>query len=193
MAHGNQTHGHTSNGKTSSTYKSWIAMRSRCQDSNHTFYKNYGGRGITVCDRWQKFENFLYDMGEKPKGYTIERKDNDGDYTPENCIWIPRSEQNKNTRTNRYLEYDGRRQILTDWAKELGVPHSVLQKRLALGWSIGQVLGIEHHTRVRFVYLEYNGKRQTMMDWSKETGIPYETLRGRLRNGWSIERTLSVV
>lgn len=73
-------------------------MRQRCLNPANKNYKDYGGRGITVCERWNSFENFLLDMGEKPEGYSIERKDNNGNYEPDNCEWIPRGDQNKNTR-----------------------------------------------------------------------------------------------
>jgi len=88
-------HGHC-NGSLSPTYKSWLAMRRRCQDTKNRSYARYGGRGIKVCDCWKKFENFLADMGERPKGKTIDRIDNDGDYTPRNCKWSTPKQQAQN-------------------------------------------------------------------------------------------------
>ena len=91
-------HGHTN--PVSPTYISWMAMRQRCLNPKHASYKNYGGRGITVCERWKLFIHFLEDMGVRPKGHSIERKDVNGHYEPDNCCWIPDEHQSKNRRTS---------------------------------------------------------------------------------------------
>jgi len=80
------------------THKSWEGMKSRCNDPNNSSYKYYGGRGIKVCERWHKFENFYADMGERPKGMTLDRINNDGDYEPRNCKWATYKEQRANSR-----------------------------------------------------------------------------------------------
>lgn len=121
----------TSHGmKHSSTYESWKNMKGRCCNPNNQRFAYYGGRGIKVCDRWQKFENFYADMGEKPEGMTIERIDNNKGYSPENCCYATYKEQNRNQRTNRMITYFGETKCLAEWAEELSINYNTLQNRL---------------------------------------------------------------
>jgi hypothetical protein len=125
------------------TYRSWQAMKSRCSNPNDESYARYGGRRISVCDRWlgeNGFKNFYKDMGVRPKELTLERINNDGNYEPSNCKWATRKEQNRNTRTNRILEYGGRRQSLSAWAEEYGLNASLLSERLRNRWTIKKAL-----------------------------------------------------
>jgi hypothetical protein len=96
-----RTHGEAAVGHETREYITWKSMIDRCSRQNNKSFKYYGGRGIKVCERWHKFENFLADMGRRPPGHSIERVDNDGNYEPINCKWIPQSDQAKNTRKTR--------------------------------------------------------------------------------------------
>lgn len=100
----------------SSTYQSWHNMIQRCNNPNTPNYKNYGGRGITVCSEWTDFTQFLKDMGEKPQGYSIERKNNNSGYCPENCIWASKKEQANNRRGNIYVQVNGVKYTVAQFA-----------------------------------------------------------------------------
>lgn len=91
-------HGHTKVGFRTATYGSWHAAQQRCQNPKHKHFADYGGRGITFCDRWLDFRNFLADLGERPKGHTLDREDPQGNYEPGNCRWATPSEQMLNQR-----------------------------------------------------------------------------------------------
>lgn len=124
-------------------YRIWIAMKQRCYNKETADFKNYGGRGIVVCDRWlESVENFVADMGLVPsKLHTIDRVDVDGNYEPKNCVWATRSEQNRNRRKNRIITFNGKTMCVVDWAKEIGVPVSTLTARLNKGgWTEEQAL-----------------------------------------------------
>lgn len=123
------------NGENKATYKAWKSMIFRCYNEKACSYHNYGGRGIKVCDRWlgeNGFNNFLKDMGFKPfKNHSLDRYPNNetGWYEPSNCRWGTKYEQERNKRTNKWYEYNGKSMILLDWAKELNVPYMVIKKR----------------------------------------------------------------
>lgn len=126
------THSHTSKGRQSSEYMSWYAMIQRCTNSKHIGYKNYGGRGIKVCDRWlSSFENFLADIGKKPsEKYTIDRyPDNNGDYEPKNCRWATRTEQMRHTRRAIMVNYNNKEIPLAELALILGIKYKTLLMR----------------------------------------------------------------
>lgn len=122
------------------TYTVWAQMKARCLNKRHKSYGNYGARGIAVCDRWMSFENFLADMGEKPDGLSLDRKDNDLGYFKGNCRWADNVEQGNNRRTNYVLEYDGQKKTLTEWANQYGISPISLKSRLKLGWDIHKAL-----------------------------------------------------
>lgn len=133
--------------KKTSEYRCWSAMKGRCYNPNLKPYKNYGGRGITVCSRWRNsFESFLADMGNS-KGLTLERINNEGHYEPNNCRWATSKEQAKNRRTSVLLTALGKTQIMADWAEELKMPvwdiwHRMRRRGKSLETIIGEQGGI---------------------------------------------------
>lgn len=115
--------------------------RQRCRNPNNRDYPHYGGRGITVCERWDNFETFLADMGIRPKGMTLDRVDNSKGYSPENCRWATRAEQSQNTRKTSFITYQGETRTVTDWAKISGISRDTLQARITiLGYTPEQAL-----------------------------------------------------
>lgn len=122
-------------------YQRWRSMMSRCFNPSARAFKNYGARGIKVCDRWCNFDNFIADNahGLQP-GLSIDRIDNDGPYSPENCRWATRLEQTINRRTTRYITFLGRTQCVTHWAREMGMHQATLDRRLRRGWSVERAI-----------------------------------------------------
>lgn len=137
-----KTDTHTTHGdSTSLEYFAWRGMRNRCEDKNNRYFPRYGGRGIQVCERWDVYANFLDDMGRKPtKSHSLDRINNDLDYTPDNCRWATKVEQTRNRNMTKWIEFNGKRQLLCDWANDLGVDYRVLYQRIRLGWSIEKAL-----------------------------------------------------
>lgn len=117
-----------------STFKVWAGMINRCTNSKTPAWVNYGGRGISVCSRWTAFRKFLADMGVRPEGLSLDRINNDGNYEPANCRWATRTQQNKNSRHNVYIEHNGQRKLISEWADELGIQRPTLVIRFQKGW-----------------------------------------------------------
>ncbi len=130
-------------GKTGSrTYICWQAMKRRCSLETCRQWKFYGGRGIKVCERWQSFENFLADMGEKPTGLTLDRIDNNGDYEPSNCRWVSQSQNCRNRRNNRLLTLNGETLSVAGWADKLNIPQGRIMNRVRRGWPAERILAV---------------------------------------------------
>lgn len=135
------THGHTrpSQGGKTSIYRCWQNMIARCTQSSNPAYRHYKKRGITICDRWHKFENFLSDMGDMPTGLTLDRIDNNGNYEPDNCRWATRREQANNRTTNVRFTYQGHEYTLSELARKTEVSKDLLRQRLCrskLPWTV---------------------------------------------------------
>lgn len=135
-------HGFSKRGKLRrSEHWIWADMRQRCNNPKDCAYGDYGGRGIKVCSRWRIFENFLADMGTRPTSrHTLDRKDNDGPYSPENCRWSTRKEQANNRRSSRRITWGTETKTLAEWSDQLGLTRHAIEWRLASGWSINAAL-----------------------------------------------------
>lgn len=121
-------------GKTRTrAHQVWVSMRGRCYNKSHPAFSDYGGRGIQVCSRWSRFENFLADMGDPPAGRTLDRINNEGPYTPKNCRWASRVQQVRNRRVSNWCTYLGERKSLPDWCDFFGLPYRTVWHRFNLG------------------------------------------------------------
>lgn len=167
--------------KDTRLYRIWSNMKSRCNNKNRDHYADYGGRGIRVCDEWANYVDFK--KWALANGYkddlTLDRIDNDQNYSPTNCRWASLTEQNRNKRTNR--KFKGK--TVAEWAKETGVSECLIYARLDMGWDFEKAISEPPHKA-----LSFNGK--SIFAWSKETGIPYATIVNRLKKGWNPERAI---
>lgn len=148
---GNPSHGMSG----TSEYISWLGMKNRCMCTNNPAYDRYGGRGIDVCERWSdSFEAFYADMGDRPENTSLERRDNEKGYSPENCYWATRTEQSRNMRSNVNITFNGVTKCVAEWAKTVGLKASTIEARIRdRGWSKVDAITVPLHGR------PYNSKR----------------------------------
>jgi hypothetical protein len=164
-------------------YAAWKNMKTRCYNENHNEYHRYGGRGITVCDRWRNsFEAFYADMGSRPSSFhSIDRRNNDGNYEPDNCRWATKSEQRLNSSRIRFVEYDGARFALDQICKMKNISRSMVAWRLDAGWSVKEAIdipsGCSPSLHGRFLL---DGQWYTIAELAKMTGMHYSTILARL-------------
>ena len=142
-----KTHGHARYHNHSPTYKVWAGMKKRCSTPSMTAYKYYGGRGICVCESWQKFDNFLADMGEKPEGMSLDRIDQDGNYEPLNCRWASKETQMRNRRNAVVITAFGETMTLPEWVEKTGFSYMTLYTRLQNGASPEDALSRTWYSR----------------------------------------------
>lgn len=173
--------------KSIKEYRIWKAMKSRCYSPSQQngYYKK---DSIQVCDRWKNsFENFMQDMGNMPgENYSIERIDYTKDYSPENCKWIPQSEQAKNRRNVLIYSYDGKTMVLKDWARYLGIGYSTLHKRIKKGVPFEQAIMTDCYGRM----VEINGEKKTVSEWCDFYNLNKGDVFSRIHRGWSKEDAL---
>lgn len=129
--------------ETRRTRQIWRDMIRRCHDPRNKSYPDYGARGIAVCPRWRaSFDAFLEDMGQAPDDRTLDRKDNDGPYSKKNCRWATRKEQNRNSRNNRLVTYQGETLPISAFAERSDIPKALVYTRLWLGWTLHDALTV---------------------------------------------------
>lgn len=122
-------------------YIAWRSMKNRCDLPSCKSYKNYGGRGITYSPRWNDFSNFIADMGKRPTSlHSLDRIDNEGDYTPDNCRWATMTTQLNNKRSSRYITHNGETKTITQWSAQAGITPSCMNRRLQYHWSMEKIL-----------------------------------------------------
>ncbi len=185
-----RTHGRSQDG-AGSAYLSWANIFARCFNPNANKYKDYGGRGITVCERWHSFENFLADMGERPLGTTIDRwPNNNGNYEPGNCRWATPKEQMFNTRSTHEIKIGDQLATTADLAKLSGVSVERVRYRIARGATAESAMDPRNlNERV----IEHNGLSMSIAAWERHLGLNRATVETRLRRGDSVERALRPV
>lgn len=140
----------------SPTYYSWSGMKARCFYEKHEAFDNYGGRGITVCDKWLKFAGFLEDMGVKPAGKELDRIDPNGNYEPSNCRWVTRQENVDNRRCTQMITHNGVTKPLTHWARDLGITRKALKRRLDRNWPVSRAVTTGKLENGQKIYSRYN-------------------------------------
>lgn len=180
----------TRHGLTQSpTWRSWCSMKARCQNPQAPNFALYGGRGITVCERWQVFEAFLEDMGLRVAGTSLDRIDNDGNYEPGNCRWATNETQGRNRRTNRLVTVGDETLTLTEWSQRSGIPNSTLFQRLENGVAPEEAIATPSRPNERLI--SYGGKTMNLTDWATHLGLKVPTLCKRLGDGWPLEKALA--
>ena len=165
----------------------WSKMKGRCYCVTDAKYPRYGGRGIKICERWQKLENFYADMGDPPSGeYSIDRIDNDGNYEPENCRWATTTQQQRNKSTNHRFEYQGKLRPISEIAELCGIDHQTLYHRLVeaelpVEEATTRPLKVMEFTNVRDALHEYRGEHRTLKEWAALYNLKYKSLMARMK------------
>lgn len=190
----------------------WYDIRRRCLNSASPHWEHYGGRGISICQRWlDNFHNFLADMGPRPSPeYSIDRINNNGHYScgkceeciangwSANCRWATWLQQHRNRRNNHLLTFQGQTCCISEWAEILGLQEQLIHSRLKRGWSVNRALSTKVNkddpkgTRTSNRNITYNGKTMPIYKWAKEVGLPAMVLYKRITTyKWPVERALT--
>lgn len=177
------------------TYSVWRNMINRCTNQRSIQFKDYGGRGITICDRWlgpDGFTNFVADVGLRPSPlHSIEREDVNGNYTPENVAWATRDIQNGNKRNSHKITIGGVTKTVTQWAKHYGVGQGMLYHRVvAQGMSVQEALA--KPLKWEKLIVTYQGRTMSLRELAQLTGVPHSNLYDRIRRGRSVEDAVNL-
>jgi len=162
-------------------HNTWVRMKGRCYNKDFDRYDEWGGRGITVCDRWiESFENFFEDMGLRPtSNHSLDRyPDNNGNYEPNNCRWATPKEQNNNKSNNILVTYKNKTQTLSSWCEELKIPSNLVKLRRHRGWSFEKSFTTKNRLNIK---IEYNGLYMNLIEWSFKFNIKTSGLRKYLK------------
>lgn len=178
--------------KRTKLYNTWCNMKQRCLNPNNPGYKDYGGRGIDICEIWKndymEFYNWAISNGYKD-GLYLDRIDNDKGYSPNNCRWVTNKENCNNMRKNHLVTYNGKTLTVSQWADELNINYSSLCTRLSNGWSMEKIIKTPVKLSKRLI--EHDGEIKSLADLSKEYGIKFSTLKNRLTRGWDLNSALT--
>lgn len=178
-------------------YSAWVSMKQRCYNPKNTFYYAYGGRGVSVCDRWKdSFEAFYEDIGPKPsKAHSLDRIDVNGDYEPINCRWATAIEQLSNQRRNILVQYQGEKLTVSEAGRRSGLPDKIVHNRIKSGWSAEDAVtkpvwkpgkprnGYKH--RSNGIYVELDGEQMLLRQACSRLGLHYENVRRSIRRSKS--------
>lgn len=186
--------GHYAPAVESRAHQAWRAMIARCHNPSNGSYHNYGGRGISVCERWRgDFLAFLSDMGEPGAGLSIDRIDNENGYSPENCRWATRKEQGNNRRTCRYIEYNGEKMTVMQASNLSGISHANILQRINAGWPPERIfvkpkVYTKPSKAQKFLVL---GEMLNVKELSVKFGLEYNLIRKRVERGISGDDLIS--
>lgn len=199
-----KSHGHTKKREVTRTYRAWSNMKTRCGNPKATQYAYYGGRGISVCEEWQTFENFLADMGESPEGMSLDRIDSNGDYAKNNCRWASMETQQNNKRSNRVLIYKGDQLTLSQLAQNAGINVGSLWDRLEVGMTVEDAVNTPLRNTLPCAHGELAGCHKCKLERDdirrRKNGIPersppacpkghlFTPETTKLNNGWRVCR-----
>lgn len=168
-------------------------MKTRCYNPNYDKYQYYGGKGVTICDEWktsyEAFEAWALSHGYTDK-MTLERKDVNGNYYPENCCWVSWKDQANNRTSNHYITYKGKTKTLMQWCDYYGLDYARVSQRIYNGWPVKKAFFEPIHETHNERLITYKGQTKRLYEWAKEKNLSYTVLYNRLARNWSVERAL---